>query len=149
MPFSQPCIIIIAVLASTTTLCLSIAAITISNKYSNDQCIGIYKGISFTYGTWLFAYGITEVIGTGLLVFFSLAWFMTESYCLGLITVVTWAVTYIFQFCWYIVGSILFFQTVNGTCDDTSTIQQFGLALFIIQTIIWVLACLGGKATTE
>jgi len=54
----------------------------------------------------------------------------------------------LFEFSWYIIGAIMYFQDVNGSCGNEQMIHHFGLALFIICTISWGFACCGSSART-
>lgn len=133
---------------------LSVTAVIIHDKYGLDECIGTYGGISFGYDTWLEIYGWTNI---ALLCFFAFAafcGFLAQSSedatsCVGACAVLIAVIGYAFQFCWYIVGAILYFQEVNSSCAPGKPLHDFGLALFIIQTIVWGSACLGGKSQSD
>ena len=145
------CIVIAFLIANSLLFSLSVAAISIHAKYGNDLCIGSYSGISFGYDVWLNIYGWTNIsliifILIMLLVCVYYEWLQPSCVCLIKFVAV---LAYFFQFSWYIVGSVLYFQEVNSNCQSGRPIHDFGLALFIIQTICWGASCLGAKQASK
>jgi hypothetical protein len=138
---------------SCVGLALGIAAVTIANDYGADACIGVFNGISFAYGTWLFIYGWVQ-IATFIEMFligvaFGLAAAMSQEACAaasGCLLLVSYAVLGLFQVAWYVVGAILFFTEVFQTCVHSSQLYVFGLTLFILQSISIACAICAKKA---
>ena len=63
-------------------------------------------------------------------------------YCFGCI-----GVLYLFfHFCWFIIGSVLFFKTVDNEDCEGTPIYSLGLALFIIK-IVGAFCSLGKKSS--
>jgi hypothetical protein len=123
-------------------LALGIAAVTIANHYGDDPCIGVYDGISFEYGTWLFVYGWVQIavfIGVCVIgAFLAIAMFANNvalASCSGCLLVVSFALSMMFQFAWYVVGGVLYFTEVFQTCPRSSPLYVFGLTLFILQSL--------------
>ena len=126
---------------------LGTLSIIYSQKYGDDDCIGHYSGISFNYKTWLLVYGICEISGTVIMMTFIAIYMIFQSNIALFVGYIVFILYYLFSFNWWIVGSILFFTTINKDCANSlPAFQQFGLAIFIINLIIWVLLCLGKQA---
>jgi hypothetical protein len=130
---------------------LAITAIIVANR-DDDRCIGSYAGIDLSYETWLMVYGIVTLVSVGIagaLGTLALAGAVVgekiTAYLTGCSAIVLFALWLIWQFCWYVVGSILYFQTVYSNCQAGTTIYQFGLALFIIQTTTFACVTFGGS----
>jgi hypothetical protein len=136
---------VLKIILLLSSMAVSIAAIAISNGSSN--CISTYAGISFNYNTWLLVYGVINISVT----IFLFSTFLIILVSSSEILFIQWAVIYLlnslFNFSWYIVGSILYFSTVhNNTCQDQNlSLYQFGLVLFIIQTISFSIDLLSSK----
>jgi hypothetical protein len=132
-------------------LTFGIVAIVIADKYGNDQCVGSYAGISFSYGTWLLVFGAIKVVMCFVSTILVIASVLDKSGCSLIVTYIVGALGMGFDFAFYIVGSILFFNEVNSTNCSTEQppLQQFGLALFIIQTIMWSCVILGASRKAE
>ena len=128
-------------------LTLGVASIIIAEQYGSVSCIGTYSGISFTYGTWLIISGITQIFMVLATILFGGWYLVTKDDVFSVLLVFTVIIGRAFAFSWYICGAILFFQTIdNESCvSDSAPLYQFGLALFILQTIAWAFTCLGGN----
>jgi hypothetical protein len=50
------------------------------------------------------------------------------------------------KFAWYVVGAVVYWKTVDGSCSDGSQIRSFGLGLFVIDTLLFALAYCARKA---
>lgn len=124
---------------------LSIAALVVSNKDGDNTCIGHYNGISITYAKYLVVFGWTTISISLFTLFTVLISLVYKENILQPIAIALVMLFSIFDFCWYIVGTILFFKEVNNNCGDYTMIHQFGLALFIIKTIAWSVACCGSR----
>ena len=133
--YRQTCSIILWIIIAILSLSLSITAIVISNKYKGDECISNFSGISFKYDTWLLIYGICELSFILTIITITLIYGCTSSKCILYTGIALCLIGVAFQFSWYIVGSILFFEEVNSSCVDAQpTIQKFGLALHKART---------------
>jgi len=125
---------------------LSVASIVLMNEPHFNQCIGNYNGISFSYDLWLEIYGVTNI---GVLCMIGL--FGTRLYfqsllknkCnfAGICLIIFLIISYLFQFCWYIVGGILFFTEVEPHCEKGKTIYELGWVMFALQTLVWFAGC--------
>ncbi len=125
------------ILGGLLMLILAFTANSISNN--SYTCIGQYFNINFQYDTWLNIFGSVNMlsISFGLYLYFfqfTADWKhwndFKEKICL-----IFFCIMYLFNFAWYIVGAILYFNTVFLNCERGQSIHDFGLALFIIQTI--------------
>lgn len=124
-------------------LSTSITALVISSHHENDQCMEECSGIFFAYGiwieityaNWLKIYGITEIYTMGVCLFLFIWWRHMRDDCLMCLGYTVAILGYAFQFVWYIIGAILYFKTVISSCPSGQPLHDFGLALFIIQTI--------------
>lgn len=123
---------------------LSVTSIVISNKFSNDECIGAYNGISFSYGVWLDVNGWTGLAMVCFIVIFGTLYKILQRTnerisniigTIGLGGIIFYA---IFQFIWYIIGAVLYFVEVYSTCAKGTPLYDFGLTLFVIHTIITI-----------
>ena len=116
------------------SLCLT--SLIIAYNYSDENCIKDYAGISFSYTTWLKVNGFIGTAYTFILI--SLISVLTyqklEINDILSIVKISYVPYFIFGFVWYIVGAVLYFETVHS-CYSGLPIRSFGLALFIIQTI--------------
>ena len=140
------CAIVWMVISMTFGLSLGITAIWTEANYGDETCAHLFKyhGISFDYLFWLLVYGWTVV---GLDLAFVMIGMCTLMNCLtknnaiqitmqllfGTIIVID----FYFQFCWFVVGVILFFYEVAPYCEKGHVIFDFGLALFIIRCVIY------------
>jgi hypothetical protein len=136
---------------------LAVTAIDVAWKDGNDQCIGNYKGISFSYGTWLLIFGWTDIaeVAAVLVVIAGLilSLQMHNETCaegLGMCAICLFAVCETFQFAWYVVGAVSFFAEVAPSCPQGSRLYDFGLALFVIKTVLFGCCCLlGGNQKSD
>jgi hypothetical protein len=133
------CISAIMYLILAIQLGLSIASIILNDKYDADQatCMGNYGGILFGYQKWLLIFGwtgigIVSAIVLGLLC--SCAQEIRES-MEGLVNSIA-GLGYLFQVAWYVVGSILYFKTIHHDCPSGDVIRDYGLSVFIIETVV-------------
>lgn len=129
----------------------SIASIVISDKFGNDFCIGIYQGVSFSYGVWLTVNGWTGIAIICFLTFFgAITKFNEDDKCISglcwVYTIFIFILYLLFQFAWYIVGGILFFTEIHSTCEKGKPLYDFALGLFIVQTFFMIFIVLFGKA---
>jgi hypothetical protein len=143
------CILLVVLIFVGLLLSLAISALAIGSNFKNDQCIGTYASISFKYDTWLLTYGITNTIMISLLLLCGMCYMCTESDAYKLFAIFIYGIFCTFHFAWYVVGAVLYFNTVSNSCQAGKPLHDFGLALFIIDTISWTFICLGGgkKAT--
>lgn len=114
---------------------LSSGAIFIHERYSDNECVGTYGGIFFGYVKWLYIYGWTNIGIIGIMF-----WLFSISKCTDMkfetLKRNILCLGYLFQFSWYIVGAILYFVEVNNSCSTGDVLYDFGLALFICQTVV-------------
>jgi hypothetical protein len=128
------------------------AAVSIGALYfvytdeSGIQCVGTVADISFSYFTWL------QVLGFTFLASLVLEFILVCSHGVSGTTLTSklakwWGIVmYTFQAAWYVVGAILLWQGKTTDCADGSRIQQFSLALFIIESVVLVCLVCGRKA---
>ena len=124
------------IILSFLTCIISVGAIFVHEKYSDIDCIDSYKYISFGYVKWLYIYAWTNI---GIIAVMS--WLFVISRCSNMkidyLKLNILRLGYIFQFSWYVIGAILYFIEINKTCSVKDVLYDFGLALFICQTIIF------------
>lgn len=144
------CVLILFVVVFSALLSLSIASIVIADKNQNAVCISSYSDISFNYTTWLQIMGWTNIVVIIITFLSGVGYILYETSAIGICGISFLVLNHMFQFTWYIVGTILFFETVNSSCKDSnSSLYLYGLALFIIQTIGWVFTCCGSGANSS
>jgi len=122
---------------------LGIASLVIWDQNRTNPCIVDSDLINFGYLTWLRWTGITILIVNGVSAFvlciFAYAMSMDNHSGLGAICYACLALSNVisglFQLAWYVVGAILLFDGVYNNCPHGLPLAQFGLALFIIQSI--------------
>lgn len=111
-------------------------AIFVHEKYSDIDCITSYSGISFGYIKWLYIYGWTNIGIISIMI-----WLFIISKCtdvkLDTLKLNFLRLGYLFQFSWYIIGTILYFTEINNSCSPKDVLYDFGMALFICQTIVF------------
>lgn len=117
---------------SSIYLIFGICSLYYATTSSSETCFTKYNGISFTYLQWLFIHGIVNCAIASIIII-SIFFCKSEknlpiTSCLGTCIL-------LFTCAWFIVGSILYFTTVNPHCDSGLPITMYGLALFIIQII--------------
>ncbi|MDD4930727.1 MAG: hypothetical protein PHG66_01055 [Candidatus Colwellbacteria bacterium] len=126
----------IFIILATILTALSICAIIIHDRYSNTTCIGSYSGIVFGYVKWLYIYAWTNIGLIGcmcwLFIISRFSSIKVDSLKLNILRL-----GYLFQFAWYIVGAVLYFIEINESCSSGDILYDFGLALFICQTVVW------------
>lgn len=128
---------------------LSTSAMALWYVYGDDaktQCIGEFAGISFSYVTWLRILGLTFCGSFLLEVILLVAHGCSGTVCTSKSATIWGVLMYVFQAAWYAVGAILYWKTVANNCDKGSEIQEFSLALFIIQSAVVILLVCGRKA---
>lgn len=123
------CVITIGIVSG---LCFGIASILISISNTNNSCVEKFSGISFNYLQWLYIFGIIQLAWIVLLCVIGFFWFVVKIDLMFLCHIMN-----LFNFAWYIVGSILFFEEVAKTCQGCQ-LYNYGLTLFILQTIGFV-----------
>jgi hypothetical protein len=97
-----------------------------------DPCIGSDNNIGFEYGIWLKIYGAVMVsISLVPLLLYAIR-------CKYLIVVRVRIIGLAIHFSLFILGSILYFNTVLGQCFSDTPIRSFGLTLFFIDGIVWL-----------
>lgn len=135
---------------------LAVASGFVANQSDSDTCIGSYEGIKFDYITWLKVFCIITLGIVGSSIFLLLLVFATldpgveiMDTDIGVIVSLLARLGIIFEFCWYIVGSILYFKTVHKNCQNDTIIFKFGDALFVIQTITIVSFCVIGYSSNK
>lgn len=115
---------------------MAVGASIVHNLYSDITCVGSYKGVPFGYVKWLYIYAWTNIgcIGT-------MIWLFAVSRIsnIKVDSLKSWVLVmgYLFQFAWYIIGSILYFIEINKPCSKGDVLYDFGLGLFICQTVLW------------
>jgi hypothetical protein len=136
------CIVILIFIYFAAVLTLAIFSIIISNLNNNTFCIGSYNNIVFNYTTWLQIYGWTEIGIIATINFLLYLMIFHKINCSYYLIIIIFTLGYLFQFAWYIIGSVLFFETIQPYCQNANkSLWQFSLALFIIQTILWFYGC--------
>jgi len=127
---------VFVILTSLLSL-LAVGAIIVHDRYSNITCIGSYGGITFGYVKWLYIYAWTNIGLIG-----CIGWLdgISRISTIGVdnLKLNILRLGYIFQFAWYIIGSILYFIEINKSCSTDDILYDFGLVLFICQSIVWV-----------
>lgn len=113
---------------------LSVCAIIVHDRYNDRTCIGSYGGIMFGYVKWLYIYAWTNIGLIGCMIWlFVISRF--SSVKVNTLKLNILRLGYLFQFAWYIVGAILYFIEVNKSCSSGDILYDFGLVLFICQSI--------------
>lgn len=118
---------------SIFALALGIPAIVIGFK-DEPACVNTYEGISFTFVTWLRVFGLVIISSTILLVVTAISAIQLESKLLaGTAVVLRWLFR-VFGLVWFVIGTVLYFKTVDENCGD-EPIGEYGLAWFIIYIV--------------
>lgn len=126
----------------TSHFVLAIISGVVANESENDEsntCFNFYNEIKISYITWLKVFCITTLTITGLIMLFIGIDIHTRNAdtrktILEKIARLLNALGVIFEIFWYVIGSIIYFQTIYPNCQGTM-IYDFGFTLFIIQTI--------------
>lgn len=129
---------------------LAFASEFVADRNDSDICFYSSK-ITFNYITWLKIFYIMTLTITGLILLLTVLDFairtasiQDQKTILEKIAGMFSTLGIIFQISWYIIGSILYFQTIYPNCQGTM-IYNFGFALFVIQTIsfvcFWIIGC--------
>jgi hypothetical protein len=115
---------------------LNLTALVIAYNNSDVDCISDYAGISFSYITWLKVFGFIGTAYMFILLFLISVFTYNQADTITIIQIIklSYIPYFMFNFVWYIVGAVLYFETVHS-CNSSLPIRSFGLALFIIQTI--------------
>ena len=126
----------------------SIIAIAKGPDY-DDPCIGVSTTIKLSYVQWLQIYGWTNIsimaIALVCLWYYSdrqeyltSIWWRPHGLiqCECIVLFVSSVVGLIFQIAWYIIGALLFFETVNDSCGVTLAIHHLGIGIFVMETVI-------------
>ena len=139
------CVIVMIAVSVAFNFSLGVSAIWAEANYGDETCAHLFKyqGIQFNYPYWLMVYG-WSVIAVCLAYFFIGigAWVDSVWKSSKMEDVLTFAFVFLlvvdalFQFCWFIVGAILFFSEVNPYCTAGHVIYDFGLTLFIIRCVL-------------
>lgn len=82
------------------------------------SCGEKFPGIIFEYNKWLLIYGICTTCYHGIRICFSIRKFFRVIYT-------------VFDLCWWIIGSILWFKTMLH-CESRPPIWHYGLAIFVL-----------------
>jgi hypothetical protein len=140
------CPAFVMVLLLGASVALSTGALFYSQSATATTCIAEWSDFSLSYDRWLQVYGLTNLcmLGAGCLL-------VAIHGCSGTVCTSKMATTFFvisaaFKVAWYIIGGIVYWRTVNGSCDDGSEIQAFGLALFVIDAFLFALAYCARKA---
>ncbi len=125
------------ILVSVLFISLPFAITSLILAYkTNTECFGSYNEFSFDYKLWLIVYGWTNISTTAFAISMMVCAYCGNTMLFG--DVIIWF-NQIFQFAWYIIGAVLYFITIVPGCEDNnSTIYQFGLVIFIVNSIIWL-----------
>jgi hypothetical protein len=122
-------------------------AVYVSIHTSADErmCLAPYKGISFDMITWLAVFGWTSigVVAALLLVAF---WVIVTSTAqsIDVAALRVAGLSFSFHLAWFIVGSVLYWRTVNTRGDACpSLLRQATFAIWIIECVIFGLWFLG------
>jgi len=133
------CTILVVVAASFG---LAIGEIVVANKFGDDVCVGNYHGISFSYKTWLLVSGWVNIATFCALAALGGCYLVAASaqgtVAQGAIGAAGACLMWLFgmySLAWYIVGAVLFFKEIEPSCQSGKPLYDFGLALFILQTI--------------
>jgi len=124
-----------------------ICSIIIANQNSTNPCAEDDDAIALAYTDWLWYFGVLGLCTLGIVVLLGAAAVFVNglqhltklivscSLCLFITLTGFWLA-------WMIVGSILYFHDIHGTCPAGETLRQFGLAVFIIWVIQTGLGCM-------
>ena len=134
------CILISICILIMLVLTVFIIAVVYSYKYENDTCVTKYGNISFNYIYWLRVQGFMSIFQ---IIFSSIFIVLLDneqelqmifSSCMNILFIT-------FDFSWFIVGSVLYFNEVESSCNSSSDIYKFGMALFILQLVSFTGIC--------
>lgn len=127
---------------------MSITALVIAYTEASEYeaCMHHYRGIKFSYLTWLKATGFLFIFYLTELGLMIMA-IINRSELVGIIQMVLLVLYRLFMVAWIVVGAVLLFKEVQPGCPEDSTQWQFGLALFIVMlltnSVHFVLKCAG------
>lgn len=141
--------LILAVIVLTV---VSIVGLGITLHYGSEGCVVADPRIQVSWSTFLVVHGSVDVAAVGILILAVTCHTCCKArkdhedqddlntFCGGLMGCVLIA-TLVFQFIWYIVGSVLYFHDVGGLdniCPTDTINYRFGLAWFIIDSVVWI-----------
>lgn len=131
-------------------MCLAALVIAFTEQDEYEQCMKQYKGIKFSYLSWLKGTGFILIYHVIEMAFFCIS-IRSASGRLDEISLWIQGIFFVlyslFMTAWITIGGILLFKEVHPGCSEDSTQWQFGLALFIVQIVCGslysVLKCIG------
>jgi hypothetical protein len=112
----------------------------IYGSQGDPSCATSYEGITFTYSTWLYYFGLIGFIHLGVMLLTVILELLMENVG-ALIGFIVWVVYGLWAFAWYIIGAVLLFETLASQECRGEHIWKFGLALFIIHTVALCVRC--------
>jgi hypothetical protein len=121
-----------------SVLCLLFAGILsliigiFSTLVAGEQWDCVYSDdFALSYPIWLLIDGIVLMVVGALILIFAIA---AKFVCGNLPMEILFTLA-ILQYAWAVVGSVLFFAQVFSSCAINTVIYEFGLGIFILQTI--------------
>ena len=138
-------IFVVLTITLGTRLVLGILSFYVAATYGNDQCMVKYAGIDLDYGQWLSICGIWEIVEVTLALviigMIRIGIACESEMCALIMSLILQSfliLCSLFQFAWFVVGSIVYFTEVMPHCAAASSIFQFGLAFFIVRLVLIV-----------
>ena len=117
---------------------ISIGSIIVYQEFNDESCFHRLEKIKISYMEWLYIYGLTNILIISFIGWLSI---ISEVFDLNLksVRLNILRISFLFHFCWYILGIVLYFYEVNRTCNYKNISYDFGMVVFVCQTIIWII----------
>jgi hypothetical protein len=128
---------LLIIILLTFQISLAIAAFLLCVYVPND-CWKNVSSVGINYFSYVIVFGLSNMFGSIIYAPFVIRIFqLYEPDCRIKILVFVCCPILIFQFVWYVLGTISYFQTVYNICPNDSVINSFGLILFVLQAVQW------------
>lgn len=136
-------VMMITMVVSVIMDCLfGVVSLVVWSNNEHNPCLGDGDLADFDYMTWLLWFGITIFIVNFVVLPLSVCFIWASSAKHNTLLAVTAVLlsafsklAIFFQFAWFVVGAILYFTQVHTHCPAGGALRDYGLALFILQSI--------------
>ncbi len=121
----------VVVFIAIAAACLSIASLVVAVFYMKGETCATLNNI-MPYRTWLWIYSIS-LLPVPLCVYY------IGTKRMGSGSFMVW-VYMAFHFAWYVLGTIVYFQSVEASCDENQMLHQLGLAIIVVESTFYIFA---------
>jgi hypothetical protein len=141
-------LICLFVVLMSTGFTMSIAALVVRSQNEGNPCVTNSGLMSIGYLDWLLGFGVSSFVANSIATIIGIIYIKATSdanqrtinWSFGLLVLIN-LISGLFQLAWYIVGAILYFTEIHDSCPARHSLRDFGLSLFIIQSVSLACTC--------